>query len=272
LNMVVCLKQVPDATEVKIDPKTNTLVREGVPAIINPYDLHALEEALVIREQYGGKVIVICMGPPMAVESLKKAVSYGADEAILLSDRAFAGSDTLATSYILAQAINKLKEQLSVDLILCGKQAIDGDTAQVGPGIAARLKIPQLTFVMKIDTVDQEAGEIQVQRKLEAVREVIRAKLPALLTVEKSINTIRYASLPDLIKGARYQVKVWGKNDLDLEEDQLGLKGSPTKVSRIFAPPQRARGEIIEGALDNPSLAAKALVDKLIARDILANC
>ncbi|MHB8172188.1 MAG: electron transfer flavoprotein subunit beta/FixA family protein [Thermincolia bacterium] len=269
MHMVVCLKQVPDATEVKIDPKTNTLVREGVPAIINPYDIHALEEAIVIKEKYGGRVTVITMGPPMAVESLKKAVSYGADEAILLSDRAFAGSDTLATSYILAQAIKKVNEKEPVDLILCGKQAIDGDTAQVGPGIAVRMGVPQLTFVMKVDTVDQAVGEIQVQRKLEAVREVIRAKLPALLTVEKSLNTIRYASLPNLIRAADYEVKVWGKGDLNLDETQLGLKGSPTKVSRIFAPPQRPGGEVIQGP---PEAAVKTLVEKLITRDIIANC
>lgn len=267
MNMVVCLKQVPDATEVKIDPKTNTLVREGVPSIINPYDVHAVEEALALKDKYGGKVTILTMGPPQAEDSLKKAISYGADEAILLSDRKFAGSDTLATSYILAQAIRKLQEKEPVDLILCGKQAIDGDTAQVGPGIAARLGIPQLTYVMKVDEVDMEKQEIQVQRKLEALKEVVRAKLPALLTVEKSLNEVRYASLPNMIKAATFKVTVWGKDSFDLDETQLGLKGSPTWVSRIFAPPQREVGEILQGG----EAAVPELVDRLVKSKIIAN-
>ncbi len=265
--MVVCLKQVPDATEVKIDPKTNTLVREGVPSIINPYDVHAVEEALRLKDKYGGKVTILTMGPPQAEDSLKKAISYGADEAILLSDRKFAGSDTLATSYILAQAIRKLQEKEPVDLILCGKQAIDGDTAQVGPGIAARLGIPQLTYVLKVDEVDPENREIQVQRKLEALREVVRAKLPALLTVEKSLNEVRYASLPNMIKAATFKMTVWGKDSFDLDEAQLGLKGSPTWVSRIFAPPQREVGEILHGG----EAAVPELVDRLVKSKIIAN-
>lgn len=265
--MVVCMKQVPDAAEVKIDPKTNTLVREGVPSIINPYDVHAVEEALRLKDQYGGEVIVLTMGPPQARESLRKAVAYGADQAILLSDRKFAGSDTLATSYILAQAIKKIDQTGPVDLVLCGKQAIDGDTAQVGPGIAARLGMPQLTYVLKIDEVSPEKGEIQVQRKLEGLREVVRAKLPALLTVEKSLNEIRYASLPNMIKAAGFQVTVWGKDDITLDETQLGLKGSPTWVNRIFAPPQREGGEMLG---EGPSAVPK-LVERLVQEKIIAN-
>jgi electron transfer flavoprotein beta subunit len=265
--MVVCLKQVPDATEVTIDPKTNTLVREGVPSIINPYDVHAVEAALQLKDMYGGKVTVLTMGPPQAEESLKKAIAYGADEAILLSDRKFAGSDTLATSYILAQAIRKLGESDPVDIIFCGKQAIDGDTAQVGPGIATRLGIPQLTYVIKIDEVDLEKGEIQIHRKLEALREVVRAKLPALLTVEKSLNEIRYASLPNMIKAATFKVTVLGKDSFEMNEAELGLKGSPTWVSKIFAPPQREVGELLSGG----ESAVPELVDRLVKTKIIAN-
>jgi electron transfer flavoprotein beta subunit len=265
--MVVCLKQVPDATEVTIDPKTNTLIREGVPSIINPYDVHAVEAALQLKDMYGGKVTVLTMGPPQAEESLKKTIAYGADEAILLSDRKFAGSDTLATSYILAQAIRKLGESEPVDIIFCGKQAIDGDTAQVGPGIATRLGIPQLTYVIKIDEVDLEKGEIQIHRKLEALREVVRAKLPALLTVEKSLNEIRYASLPNMIKAAAFKVTVLGKDSFEMNEAELGLKGSPTWVGKIFAPPQREVGELLSGG----ESAVPELVDRLVKTKIIAN-
>lgn len=247
MNIVVCLKQVPDAAEVRINPRTNTLMREGVPAIINPYDVHALEEALRLRDQYGGRVTALSMGPPQAKEVLKKAVAYGADEAILLSDRKFGGSDTLATSYILAQAIKAIRQKERVDLIICGKQAIDGDTAQVGPGIAARLQLPQLTYVLQIDQVDPAAQTITARRKLEHGQEIVTAKLPAVLTVEKSINEVRYASLPNMFKAAGFQVTVWGKDNLELEESRLGLKGSPTWVGKIFAPPQRAGGRILEG-------------------------
>jgi len=268
MNIVVCMKQVPDATEVHIDPRTNTLIREGVPSIINPYDAHAVEEALRLRDKYGGKVTVLTMGPPQAVDSIKKAVGYGVDEAVLLSDIKFAGSDTLATSYILTQAIRKLAETEPVDLVLCGKQAIDGDTAQVGPGIAARLGWPQLTYVMRIDLVDKARGVIQVQRKLEGIKEVVQAELPVLLTVEKSINEIRYACLPNLIRAARFQPAIWGVKDLEVEPEQLGLKGSPTTVSRIFAPPERTGGEIIPGS---PAQAVAVLVDKLIHGDLIPN-
>lgn len=266
MNIVVCVKQVPDATEVKIDPKTNTLMREGVPSIINPYDIHAVEAALQIKDEVGGKVTILTMGPPMATESIKKALSYGADRGILLSDRSFAGSDTLATSYILAQAIRKIMEKEQVDLILCGKQAIDGDTAQVGPGIAARLDIPQLTYVNKIVKVDSEEPSITVHRKLESIKEVIKAKLPALLTVEKSLNEIRYASLPNMIKAAQGEIEVWGSKDFELNDLEIGLKGSPTWVGKIFAPPEREGGEILGGVE-----AVPMLVQQLIKETIVAN-
>jgi electron transfer flavoprotein beta subunit len=271
MHYVVCLKQVPDTTEVKIDPETNTLVREGVPAIINPYDIHALEAALELKDRYGGKVTVISMGPSMAIEALKKAIGYGADEAILLSDRAFAGADTLATSYALAKAIEKLNAEEGVDLVLCGKQAIDGDTAQVGPGIAARMLLPQLTYVMEIVELDNEGKTIKVFRKVKDGKELAQTKLPALLTVVKEINELRYSSLKNMIRAVRYQCKIWDKNKLSVEDSKLGLKGSPTMVRNIFAPPERGGGEIIPGGEDNPEEAVKVLVEKLIPMEIIPN-
>ncbi|MFZ5944408.1 MAG: electron transfer flavoprotein subunit beta/FixA family protein [Bacillota bacterium] len=271
MHYVVCLKQVPDTTEVRIDPETNTLIREGVPAIINPYDIHALEAALQLKDKYGGKVTVITMGPSMALEALKKAVGYGADEAILLSDRAFAGADTLATSYVLTKAIERLDKEEKVDIVLCGKQAVDGDTAQVGPGIAARMNLPQLSYVMEISTIDVQEEKIKAYRKVKNGKELAETKLPALLTVVKDINELRYAGLDNLIRAARYQCKIWDKNQLDFEAEKLGLKGSPTMVRNIFAPPERGGGEIIPGGQENPEQAVKTLVEKLIPLEVIPN-
>lgn len=271
MHIVVSVKQVPDTTEVRIDPKTNTLVREGVPSILNPYDAHAVEEAVRLKQEYGGTVTVISMGPPQAKEVLKRTIGMGADRAILVSDRAFAGSDTLATSYVLTKAIEKIAKEQAVDLIFCGMQAIDGDTAQVGPGIASRLGVSQLSYVKKVDWVDITAGEIQVVRKLEDCAEVVRAKLPALITAVKELNKLSYSPLPNLIRAARYDVAVWGKTDLNCDDAHLGLKGSPTNVARIFAPPERMGGEIIPGGVENPKEAVKILVDKLLSHKQFAD-
>ncbi|MDW7674775.1 MAG: electron transfer flavoprotein subunit beta/FixA family protein [Bacillota bacterium] len=271
MHIVCCIKQVPDTTEVRIDPKNNTLIREGVPSIVNPYDIHGVEEAVQLKEKYGGKVTIISLGPPQADEALRRAISFGADDAILVTDRAFAGSDTLATSYVLAQAIKKIAEKEPVDLIICGKQAIDGDTAQVGPGIAMRLELPQLTYVMKVERVDLAKQEIIVHRKLEGSKEVVSAKLPALITVLKDLNELRYASLPNLIKAAQYQPKYWAKSDLAINEEKIGLKGSPTTVRKIFPPPAREKGEIIEGADKDPKKAVAQLVDTLLKTKIIAD-
>jgi electron transfer flavoprotein beta subunit len=265
LHIVVCVKQVPDTTQVRIDPETNTLIREGVPSIINPFDIHAIEEAVRLKERYGGRATMLCMGPPWANEALQKALSFGADDAVLLTDRALAGSDTWATSVALASAIRKLDQQQPVDLVICGKQTIDGDTAQVGPGIATRLKFAQLTYVDQIVAVDLEARRITVRRMLEGAREVVSGPLPALLTVVKEINQPRYAALPDLIRGLRFDVPVWRVADLDVNPDEVGLQGSPTQVRRIFPPPRRGAGEMIAGALEDPDKAAAVLIDKLIA-------
>ncbi len=264
LRMVVCVKQVPDTTEVRIDPETNTLIREGVPSILNPFDAHATEAAVQLKEKYGGHVTVLSMGPPQAAEALKKCISFGVDRAILVSDRAFAGADTLATSYTVAAGLRKIAGEEGLDLVLCGKQAIDGDTAQVGPGIACRLDLPQITYAVGVDEVDLEEGTITVQRRLEKGVQTVQAPLPALLTCVEEMNELRYASLPNMIKAARYEVEVWTAADLDTEPERLGLKGSATVVERIFAPPEHERGEIIPGGSEDPAGAAAALLDKLI--------
>ncbi|MBE3583295.1 MAG: electron transfer flavoprotein subunit beta/FixA family protein [Limnochordaceae bacterium] len=266
MHIVVCVKQVPDATEVRIDPKTNTLVREGIPSIVNPYDLHAVEAAVLLREQWGGKVTVLSMGPPQAAEALQKCVGQGADEAILLTDRAFAGADTLATSYALAKAIETIAAKEPVDLVLTGRQAIDGDTGQVGPGIAARLGLPVLTYVCKIRSIDLTQRRLVAERLLEEGREVVESRLPALLTVVKEIAEPRYASLPSLLRAARYKVQAWNKDDIQADAQQLGLKGSPTVVGTIFSPPGRQAGPQLEG---EPQAIAAQLVHELAARGII---
>lgn len=260
MHIVVCVKQVPDTTEVKIDPKTNTLDRSSAPAIINPYDSHAVEEAVRIKEQFNGKVTVICMGPPSAIDVIKRCITLGANEGVLLSDRAFAGSDTLATSYILSKGIETIHKKDPVDLIFCGKQAIDGDTAQVGPGIARRLNMPQLTYVNYIVAVDPVNNEIKVHRKLDDAYEVVVSKLPCLVTVEKEINELRYSSLPNMIRATRYQPTILNVNDINADLSMMGLKGSPTSVNKIFAPTQRSGGEIIQG---DEQQAIKQLIEKL---------
>ena len=266
MHFVVCLKQVPDTSEVRIDPITNTLMREGVPSIINPYDVHALEEALRMKDKVGGKVTIVSMGPMQAIEALQKAMSYGADRAILLSDRAFGGSDSLATAYILATAIKKLDETEPVDLVLAGKEAIDGDTAQTGPGIAQRLGFAQLTYVIKVRELTD--ASIIVERKTEGGRMVVEAKLPALITVEKELNDVRYASLPNVMKAAEYMPEIWDSQALNFDRAKIGLKGSPTSVTRIFAPLGRSGGEIMDGTKDPAGIAA-VVVERVFQQNII---
>ncbi len=241
MHIVVCIKQVPDTSEIRIDPKTGTMQRAGVPSIVNPYDVHALEEAMRLKERFGGKVTAMTMGPPQAKEALKEAITFGVDEAVLLTDRAFAGADTLATSYALWLGIRKIMEAEPVDMVICGKQAIDGDTAQVPPGIARRLGWPQLTYVCKIEHIDPKTREIRVQRVVEGGRERVQARLPAVLSVVKEINEPRYASLKDIIRAARYNPIVWDKVALGADETQIGLRGSPTIVAKVWAPAPRQR-------------------------------
>ncbi len=259
MNIIVCIKQVPETTEVKINPETNTLIREGVPSIINPFDENAIECALRLRELHGGKVTVLTMGPPQAGEALRTALAMGIDEAVLISDKAFAGSDTLATSYTLAKAIKKVGE---FDLIICGKQAIDGDTAQVGPGIAEWLNIPQVTFAVKVEI---EGRKLKVDRLLEEVNEIVETELPALITVVKQINEPRMPSLKGMIKAKKTEIKIWKVADLEVEEGKIGLLGSPTWVIKIFTPPPKSGGEILSGSIDEQ---VDALVNKLHERKV----
>jgi electron transfer flavoprotein beta subunit len=264
LHIVACIKQVPDTTQVRIDPETNTLVREGIPAIINPFDLFAIEAAVQLKETYGGSVSLLAMGPPQAVEALQKGLSYGADRAVLLSDRALVGSDTLATSAALTAGIQALAKDQPVDIVICGKQTIDGDTAQVGPGIATRLGFSQLTYVGKIESVDLERRTLRARRIVEGAEEVVEAPLPVLLTVLNEIGEVRYASLPSVIRGLRTPVPVWGAKDIGVGPDTVGLAGSPTQVRRIFAPPQRSGGEIISADGDADRVV-NDLLDRLTA-------
>lgn len=248
MHIVVCVKQVPDTKIIKVNPKTNTLDRSSAPAILNPYDAHAVEEAVRLKHQHGGSVTVLSMGPPQAVSAIRKCVEIGADEAYLISDRAFAGADTLATSYALYKALEKITKLKPIDLVLCGKMAIDGDTGQVGPGIARRLDIPPLTNVQHIETVDLTNKRIIVHRKRENGHEVIQSTLPCLLTVEKEINEVSYSPLPNMIRAARFNPVVWSVDDLEnVDRTQLGLKGSPTIVGKMFAPPKLEGGKKIEG-------------------------
>lgn len=260
MDIIVCIKQVPDTTEVKINPETNTLIREGVPSIVNPFDENAVEEALQLREKYGGKVSVITMGPPQAVEALKQCIAMGADEVFLVSDRAFAGSDTWATSYTLARAIQKLGK---FDLIFCGKQAIDGDTAQVGPGIAEWLNIPQVTFAVKVEI---DGAKARVERLLEEVNEVAEVPLPCVLTVVKQINEPRVPSLKGMMKAKKAEIKTLSAQDIGADQTITGLKGSPTRVVKIFAPPAKGGGEMLSGSTDEvvSNLVSKLREGKII--------
>ncbi|MCL6597393.1 MAG: electron transfer flavoprotein subunit beta/FixA family protein [Alicyclobacillus macrosporangiidus] len=266
LHMVVCIKQVPDSREIRIDPKTNTLIRQGVPAIVNPYDLNGVEAALQIKEQVGGRVTVITMGPPSADKALKQCVAMGADEGILISDRAFAGADTLATSYVLAKAIEKAGALWGPPrIVFCGKQTLDGDTGQVGPGIACRLDYEQLTYVEHIELVDVERGEVVVQRHLEDGVERVRAPFPVLITVLSEINKPRRASLPGLLRAQAYQPIVWSTADFeDLDRSKIGLRGSPTIVSKTWVPePRQVDTEFLRGT---PAEVAGQLATVLLER------
>lgn len=245
MNIIVCIKQVPETAEVKINPETNTLIREGVESIINPFDLYAIEEAIRIRERRGSdKVSVLTMGPPQADEALREALALGCDEGILVSDRAFAGSDTWATSYTLARAIEKTGQY---HLIICGKQAMDGDTAQVGPGIACHLNIPQIAYVRKIEELSDQL--ISAERMTEEGYDVIVAPLPALITVVKEINEPRIPTLKGKLLAKKAEIVHWKAEDLDVDRDRIGLDGSPTQVIKIFTPSRRKGGRILTGEI-----------------------
>jgi len=264
LHIVVCVKQVPDSREIRIDPKNNTLIRQGVPSIINFYDMHGLEEALRIKDELGARVTVVTMGPPPAEKGLKECISLGADEAVLVTDRGFAGADTLATSYVVAKTIAKIAETWGpVDMVFCGKQTLDGDTGQVGPGVACRLDLEQLTYVHKVVKVDEEKRRVTVQRLLEDGIEVVETSMPVLITALKELNKVRRASLPGMIRAARYKATIWTTADFPgLDRAQIGLKGSPTIVAKTWIPGARtANGIMISG--DSVEIQAEQLVSKL---------
>ncbi|MCX5697824.1 MAG: electron transfer flavoprotein subunit beta/FixA family protein [Candidatus Omnitrophica bacterium] len=252
MNIIVCIKQVPETTEVRINPETNTLIREGVKSIINPFDMYAIEEAVRLKEKFGGKTTVISMGPPQADAALREAISMGIDEGILICDRAFAGSDTWATSYTLAGAIKKIG---AFDLIICGKQASDGDTAQVGPGISTHLNIPQVTYVKKVE--DATDKSMRLERLMEEGFEIIEAPLPLLITVVKEINEPRIPSLKGMMRAKSAKITTWTQKELGLDPQSIGLCGSPTQVVKIFTPPQRTGGQILKGEVPE-------VVDKLV--------
>lgn len=262
MHIVVCVKQVPNTTQVKINPETNTLIREGVESIMNPFDENALEMALQLKEQHAGtKVTVLTMGPPQAADILKEAVGRGADAVMLLSDKAFAGSDTWATSYALSQAIRTLEPP---DLVLFGKQAIDGDTAQVGPGVADWLGIPCITYARKIQIAE---GRAVVERAFEDGYETLSVKLPCALTVLKEANVPRMASLRGKMAAKKLQIQPVSAAQIGADPAKIGLQASPTRVVKIFSPPPKAGGEKWQG--EDPAVMAQRLVDWLRGRKLI---
>jgi len=268
MHIVVCIKQVPDSAQIRVHPVTNTIMRQGVPAIVNPYDLFSLEEALQIKDRVGGRVTVLTMGPPQAEAALRKCIAFGADDAILVTDREFAGADTLATSYALAAAITQISKDLAVDIVFTGKQTIDGDTAQVGPGIAKRLDLQLLTYVSKIESLDAIKREIVIQRRAEGGVQVLQTRLPCLITMLEGTNEMRFATMENMFRAARHPIRVWDRAAAGIEDvSKIGLKGSPTVVSKVFAPkPNARRAEIIQAEGDEPRDLAVTLVGKLFTQ------
>ncbi|WP_102271656.1 electron transfer flavoprotein subunit beta/FixA family protein [Cytobacillus massiliigabonensis] len=266
MHIVVCVKQVPDTKIIKINPKTNTLDRRSAPAILNPYDAHAVQEAVKIKKMVGkGTISVLSMGPPQATAVIKKSIEIGADEGYLISDRAFAGADTLATSYALSKALERIAKEKPVDLVICGLHAIDGDTGQVGPGIARRMDIPPVTNVIEFIELNEKEKTILLKRKLANGYQLIQADYPCLMTVGKEINEIEYSPMPNMIKAARYEPIIWSVNDLEnVNRPQLGLKGSPTIVGKMFTPPKPEGGKRLEGnSEEQVSQLMELLQDKM---------
>jgi electron transfer flavoprotein beta subunit len=255
MNIVVCLKQVPGTTEVRIDPETNTLVRQGIKNIVNPFDTYALEEGVRLKERYGGKVTAITMGPPQAEEMLREAISSGADDAILISDAAFAGSDTLATSYTLAQAVSRIQ---GYNLVICGRQTLDGDTGQVGPEMAEMLRVPFSAYVSKIEGIENDL--MRAVRMVEDGHEVVEMTLPAVITVVKEINVPRLPSLRGLARAKSAAIPTWTAGELNIDRNRAGLSGSATRVIKVFFPQRVHTGEIIEG---DPESQVASLIDRL---------
>lgn len=264
MHIAVCIKQVPDSAQIRVHPVTNTIMRQGVPTIINPYDLFALEEALRIKDRTGARITVLTMGPAQAEEALRKCLSLGVDEAILVTDKVFSGADTLATSYVLAAALKTLDSQAPIDLIFTGKQTIDGDTAQVGPGIAIRLGCQLLTYVSKVCELEPDARHIVVERRAEGGVQVLRSALPAVVTMLEGTNEIRFADMPGMFRATRQEVQHWNRDVIGADLTQVGLKGSPTVVAQVFGPkPKAVKALRVEG--ETPDAMAEAFVDRLFA-------
>jgi electron transfer flavoprotein beta subunit len=255
MNIIVCLKQVPGTTQVKVDPQTNTLIRQGIKNIVNPLDTYALEEGIRLKEHYGGRVTTISMGPPQAEEILREAISTGADQAILLSDSAFASADTLATAYTLAQAIKKIND---FDLVICGRQTLDGDTGQVGPELAEMLGLPFVAYVSKVEEIKD--GYLRVQRMVEDGHEIIETTLPAVITVVKEINVPRLPSLRGLARAKSARIPAWTAQDLEVDLNMVGRAGSATWVVKIFFPQRVHRAEVLPG---NVETQVESLISKL---------
>lgn len=260
MNLLVCVKQVPDTTEIKIDPVTNTLIRAGVPSILNPFDGYALEVAARLKDTHpDSKIVVATMGPAQAKEALKHCLSTAADAAYLISDRAFGGSDTLATSYILSKAIGLIEEKEGpFDVILCGKQAIDGDTAQVGPEIAEHLDLPQVTYAVEASEQD---GRLRVKKETETGYDVLEVGMPCLITVTKPAFELRNPTIKRKLAVGKADIPTLTSEDFEIDLTRAGLKGSPTKVKKTFTPSLKKTGEKLDGS--DPRQAAVALLDML---------
>lgn len=255
MKIIVCIKQVPESLDVKIDPETNRIVREGVKSIINPYDMYAIEEGLRLKERFGGEVVSISMGPPQAEEALKESIAMGVDEGVLLTDRAFAGSDTLATSYILSCGVKKIG---NFDLIISGKETLDGSTGQVGPEMAEFLNIPYITYVSKIENIDNNVMECT--RLMEDHYERIKVKLPALITVVKEINEPRIPSLKGLLKAKKAEIKKITAEQIDGNKEFFGQDGSPTRVVDVWTHQIKKEGRVVEG---EPEEIAEEIIKEL---------
>lgn len=263
MHIVVCIKQVPDSAQIRVHPVTNTIMRQGVPAIVNPYDLFALEEALALKDAHGGKITVLTMGPPQAEEALRKCLSFGADRALLITDKRFAGADTLATSYAIGEAIKTLHAEDPIDLVFTGKQTIDGDTAQVGPGLAIRLGYQLLSYVSNIRAIVVNTRKIVVERRAEGGVQVLESRLPAVITMLEGTNEMRFATMPGMFFASRADVEKWDTARINITDfTKTGLKGSPTVVAKVFGPTPRATHAVrIEG--QNAEEMANNFVDKL---------
>jgi electron transfer flavoprotein beta subunit len=252
LNIIVLVKQVPNTTQVRVDPETNNLIREGVPSIVNPDDLHAIEAAVQIKEKWGGHITIMTMGPHQALEAVKYGIALGADEGILLSDRAFAGADTLATSYTLSVAISQLHP---IDLVITGTQAADGDTAQVPAGVAEHLGIGCLTYVSSLHDINDDV--VTAVRTMDGVDYTAEVPLPALLSVTPTLNEPRYPMMQDMVRAMKVPVEILTAKDMIIDDSRISLAGSPTQVVRTFSPKREKKSEMITG---NPSEQCQKII------------